>query len=177
MVVLRNMEFDLLEYPIRKWLLAYTKLDQSIYTEKDEVKMGNEADSHHIYSNFDKDAGRIVQELEFWFDIVDSMEHKTSLHGLEKDPMLTNMLGKVIANIPIVYSSIVKSLPDNIVNEHKLKEIGFVTNEQTIIIPHINGEPIAPKLGIYTKNTVFKDKPKKTSVRDPLADAWKKMGF
>jgi hypothetical protein len=134
--------------------------------------MGSEENSHHIYSNFDKDAGKIVQELEFWFDIVQTEDHKTNLYGLENDPMLTNMLGKVIAGIPLIYSSIVKSLPDKIVEEHKLKEVGFVTNEQTITIPHIKSEPIEPRLGIYTKNTVFKDRAKKKE-RDPLADAWK----
>ncbi len=170
------MEFDLLEFPLRKWILAHIKQPSSIFGE-DEGKV-NEKDSHHIYSYYDEDAGKIVQELEFWFDIIEvGSTHKTNLYGLEKDPMLTNMIGKVIANIPLVYTSIVKSLPAAVVEDHKLKKIGFVTDVNTIIIPHIEGEQLPVKMGVFTKNTKFGRGDQKKKVRDPLADAWKKIGI
>lgn len=170
------MEFDLLEFPLRKWILAHTKLSSSIYGE-DEKKI-NEKDSHHIYSNYDEESGKIVQELEFWFDIIETGSvHKTNLYGLEKDPMLTNMLGKIIASIPMVYSSIVKTLTDEICETHKLKKIGFVTDVNTIVIGHIEGEQLPIKIGIFTKNTRFGRGDQKKKVRDPLADAWKKIGI
>lgn len=170
------MEFDLLEFPMRKWILSYTKLQSSIFGE-DEDKI-IEKDSHHIYSCYDEEAGKIVQELEFWFDIIGTGDkHTTNLYGLEKDPMLTNMLGKVIANIPLVYSSIVKSLTDEICETYKLKKIGFVTDVNTIIMGHIDGEQLPVRLGIFTKNTRFGRGDQKKKVRDPLADAWKKAGI
>lgn len=166
------MEFDLLEYPLKKWVLAHSGAGVEIFGKDG---LGSENDSHHIYSHYNEEHKKIDQELEFWFDLVDP-KHETKLYGLEKDPMLTNMLGKVIANIPMVYSSIVKTLNDEFVEKHQLKKVGFVTNEQTIILSHIEGKQLPLCMGIMSKNTKFSIKIK-SKERDPLQEAWAKMGL